>query len=292
MLQTLKVWAFRKYYRFISAGGWRGYHSAIHWGALEMPSPAGPVHGRIYNSTAGADKPVIVYFHGGGWVIGDLDTHHPFCQALSQRCDCTVIAVDYRLAPEYPFPAAPDDCLAAVAWISDHLDDFGPSNGQLVIAGDSAGGNLAVCTCLGLDDATREKIAGAMVIYPVVDHYSAGFPSYVERATGQKLTSNIMHWFWDTYLAGIDPRGPEAARAFPLQAGNLASLPATLLVTAEYDPLRDEGKAFSDRLRETGVNVHYRHFPDAAHGFACSEGPCKDHRALLDDVADWLAGLG
>ena len=292
MLQKLRVWAFRKYYRFICARAWRGHHSDIHWGALEMPSPAGPLHGRIYNSTAGADKPVIVYFHGGGWVIGDLETHHPFCEALSQRCDCTVIAVDYRLAPEHPFPAAPDDCLAAVAWIADHLGDFGPSNGQMVIAGDSAGGNLAVCTCLALDDTTRKKIAGALAIYPVVDHYSADFPSYVERATGQTLTSNIMRWFWDTYLAAIDHQGPEAARAFPLQAGNLASLPATLLVTAEYDPLRDEGKAFADRLREAGVNVHYRHFADAAHGFACSEGPGTDHQALLDDITAWLAGLG
>ncbi len=291
MLQKIKVWGFRKYYRFISARGWKGHRSEIHWGALEIPSSAGPIHGRIYNSGAGADKPVVVYFHGGGWVIGDLETHHPFCQELSARCDCTVIAVDYRLAPEHPFPAGPEDCLAAVKWIAGHIGDFGPSNGRLVVAGDSAGGNLATCTCLELDPATRDRIAGAAVLYPAVDHYTAGFPSYVERATGQTLTSNFMVFFWDTYLAGVDHRGPEAARAFPLHSDRLASLPPTLLVTAEFDPLRDEGRAFAEKLRAAGVQLHYRHFERAAHGFACSEGPNQDYVALLDDMAAWLEGL-
>ena len=117
MFQAIKVWGLRKYYRFISARGWRGHDSDIHWGGLEIPGAAGPIHGRIYNAGAGGDRPVMVYFHGGGWVIGDLQTHHPFCLELARRCHCTVIAVDYRLAPEHPFPAALDDARAATVWM-------------------------------------------------------------------------------------------------------------------------------------------------------------------------------
>ncbi len=291
MLQAIKVWALRKYYRFISARGWRGYRSDIHWGGLEIPSPAGPIHGRIYNASAGGDKPLIVYFHGGGWTIGDLATHHPFCQELAGRGACTVIAIDYRLAPEHPFPAAPEDCLHAVHWIADHLGDFGPSNGRLVIAGDSAGGNLAAVTCLELDADTRAKVSGALLIYPAVEYHDAGFASYVERATGQTLTASLMRWFWATYLAGTDPTSDRAGRAFPLRSRQLGSLPPTLLVTAEFDPLRDEGIAFGDKLRQAGVELQYRHFDNAAHGFACSEGPNDDYQSLMAGVTAWLDQL-
>jgi acetyl esterase len=291
LFQAFKVWAFRKYYRFISARGWKGHSSDVHWGALEIPSDAGPIHGRIYNSSAGADKPLIVYFHGGGWVIGDLQTNHPFCLELAQRCDTTVIAIDYRLAPEHPFPAGPDSCLAAIRWIAGHIGDFGPSNGRLVIGGDSAGGNLAAASCLELEEPVRALVAGALILYPAVDHYHAAFPSYTERATGQTLTTSFMFWFWDTYLAGADPASPAVQRAFPLRSDDLGSLPPTLLVTAEFDPLRDEGKAFGDKLREAGVDLQYRHFDNAAHGFACSEGPNEDYQAMMVDVTGWLGRL-
>ena len=290
MFQAIKVWGLRKYYRFISARGWRGHDSDIHWGGLEIPGAAGPIHGRIYNAGAGGDRPVMVYFHGGGWVIGDLETHHPFCLELARRCQCTVIAVDYRLAPEHPFPAAPDDCLAAVRWIADHIEDFGPSDGRLVIGGDSAGGNLSLVSCLSLDTEARGLVAGALVLYPVVDHYAAGFPSYVERARGQTLTSDFMHFFLDTYLAGTSAdRAGE--KAFPLHSTALDTLPPTLLITAEFDPLRDEGRAMADKLQEAGVPLHFRHFETAAHGFACSEGPNDNYLALMADVESWLAEL-
>ena len=289
MLQKIKTWALRRYYRIISARAWKGQHSTIHWGAVEIPSPTGqPIHGRLYNASGGAERPLVIYFHGGGWVIGDLQTHHPFCLALSEHADCTVIAIDYRLAPEHAYPAAADDCLTAVRWIAEHIADFGPSNGKLVIAGDSAGGNLAACTCLALDGALREQVAGAALIYPAVDHYTAAHASYEERATGQALTRSLMQWFWDTYLAG--KAGDE--RVFPLRANSLAQMPPTLLVTAEFDPLRDEGIAFAEKLGADGVEVHYRHFADAAHGFACSEGANADHRELLDMHAQWMRSLG
>ncbi|MEJ2530505.1 MAG: alpha/beta hydrolase fold domain-containing protein, partial [Halioglobus sp.] len=136
MFQRLKVWGLRRFYHHISDRGWKGRIGPPTWNPLQIPGPAGPIHARMYASQSGSNRPLIVYFHGGGWVIGDLDTHHPFCQTLSDRSGCTVISIDYRLAPEHPFPAALDDCLTATRWIAGHIGDFGPSNHTLVVAGD------------------------------------------------------------------------------------------------------------------------------------------------------------
>ncbi|PLW69712.1 alpha/beta hydrolase [Pseudohalioglobus lutimaris] len=292
MFQQLKAWLLRRYYRIISARSWRGHSSDIHWGGLSIPSPAGPIHGRLYNAGGGADKPLIVFFHGGGWVLGGLETHHPFCLELSDKTSCTVIAVDYRLAPEHVFPAAAEDCLAAVNWIAGHLNDFGPCNGKLVIAGDSAGGNLAASACLALNETVRAQVAGALLIYPAVDDYAAEHASYTEHAKSQPLTADLMRWFWDTYLGQLGKQAASSQGAFPLQADNIDHLPATLLVTAEADPLRDEGIAFAEKLRAAGVAVNYRHFEQAAHGFASSSGPNADHKALMSMIAGWIeAGL-
>ena len=138
MLQKLKVWVLRKYYRYVSARGWKGHIEDAPYSTLQIPTTTGFVAARMYASQAGADKPLIVYFHGGGWVIGDLETHHAYCQALSERSGCTVVAVEYRLAPEHPFPAAADDSLETTRWLADNLHQLGPCNGTLVIAGDSA----------------------------------------------------------------------------------------------------------------------------------------------------------
>jgi acetyl esterase len=289
--QAIKVWGFRKYYRFISARGWKGKMDPPRWNALEIPGPAGPIHARMFSDHSREDRPLIVYYHGGGHVIGDLDTHTPFCHMLHRRSGCNVIAVDYRLAPEHPFPAAPDDCLAAARWIAGHIGDFGSSDHRIVLAGDSAGANLASVACLEAEPELREKIAGEVIIYPIVDHYNAGFPSHVERATGQTLTAKIVVFFLDTYLGGSEPEGAAAQRAFPLRSDRLASLPPTFMVTAEFDPLRDEGKAYSDKLRDAGVSLQYRHFETAAHGFACSEGPNDNFEAMMDDLIAWLDQL-
>jgi len=290
--QAIKVWVLRRYYRFVSAGHWRGHRSSTCGAALDIPGPAGPIHARLYRGARSAEHPLIVFFHGGGWVIGDLDTHDPFCRVLCERTGSTVIAIDYRRAPEHPYPAAADDCLAAVRWVADHVGDFGPTDHELVVAGDSAGGNLAACTCLALDESTRGRVVGEVLIYPAADHYSAGYGSYVEKATGQLLTSKLMFWFWDTYLDKLARQPEQAQRAFPLRSERLGSLPPTFLVTAENDPLRDEGRVCADRLAEAGVPVTYRHFGLAAHGFACSEGPTADFEAMMSDLAAWIGGLG
>jgi acetyl esterase len=292
LLLAIRVAAFRSYYRISSALTWRGHVHPGPFVDLHIPvTGATTIRARLYNNALGGMKPLIVYIHGGGWVIGSVATHHPFCQALSAATGCSIIALDYRLAPGHAFPAAQDDCLAATQWIARHAAQLGTSNNRLVIAGDSAGGTLATCTCLEIDPGDRENIAGQVLIYPATEHYNAGFASYVDRATGQTLTTGIMHWFWDTYLGGLSPNDASAKRAFPLRAAGLASLPATLLVTAEKDPLRDEGKAYAAALKQAGVAVTHAHFASAEHGFACSQGPHADFRDFMQRLTAWLAQL-
>ena len=291
MMQTLRVGFFRKFYRFGSWLSWRGKTPAVVHSVRQLPTEAGNLGSRVYAQADGADKPLIVYFHGGGWVIGDLQTHHPFCQAFSHHTGCTLISIDYRLAPEHTFPAAHNDCLAAAKWIAEHINELGPANGKMILAGDSAGANLAVCSALSLDPAVASKVAGEILIYPVTDHYSVPYASYEECATGQALTRDVMHWFWDTYLGATAPESDEVALARPIQADNLSSLPPTLLITAERDPLRDEGRQFAQKCEDAGVTVDYKHYEDVEHGFACSEGPTPQFQAFIDQTRDWLRTL-
>ncbi len=291
LLQTIKVWTLRHYYRFTSAWSWRGQHREIPHCEWQIPTVDRVIPARLYSNEQGAGKPLIIYIHGGGWVIGDLESHHPFCLALSEVTGCSVIALDYRLAPEHPFPAGQDDCLAATRWLCDNAARSTPCNGRLLVAGDSAGGNLAAATCLELTPSQRENIIGQVLIYPVTDHHSAGFGSYAEKAEGQMLTASLMAWFWDTYLGAHAESEPAAQRAFPRRSPGLASLPPTLLITAENDPLRDEGRFFAEQLQQAGVPVTYHHFLGADHGFACSNGPSEDFKLFTGQLADWLARL-
>lgn len=292
LLQKLKVWSLRRFYRLESAWTWRKDSSNIAHTDLQIPVGDGATIGaRLYVNGLGAEKPLILYIHGGGWVIGDIETHHPACRALAQHTGCSVISLDYRLAPESPFPTAQDDCLAAATWIAEQGAALAPCNGKLVISGDSAGGNLAACVCLEADAALRAVTIGQLLIYPLVDHYSSPYKSQIEKATGQMLTTSLMQWFWDKYLGDQQPDGPKVQRAFPIRAASHAGLPPTLLVTAENDPLRDEGIAYTETLRAAGVTVDYRHFEDADHGFACGHGPSKDFYSFIDTVKSWLSKL-
>ena len=289
MLQTLKVALMRFYYRFENWRAWRTSNVDGAAKAMQLRTAQGLINARLYPGERAAERPLVLYFHGGGWVIGDLRTHHPYCLRLASQSGCTVIAVDYRRAPAQPFPAAQDDCLAAARAVVEQRGDFGPSNGSLVLAGDSAGGHLSICTALQADRTLREALGGLLLSYPVLDHYSQPYDSYVSCARGQALTSDLMRWFWDCYLGAVDPQSDEAQRAFPIRSEQLAGLPPTLICTAGRDPLRDEGQALAQRLREAGVALRSEHYPDSEHGFACSMGPTRDFRAWLDCCAEWLA---
>ena len=284
----LKTRVYRALYRFQNWRAWRApslrRESQGHILLGERPIPA-----QLYRGSAAAERALLVYFHGGGWVIGDLQTHHAYCRALSAASGASLIAVDYRRAPEHCFPAAQDDCLAATRAIAARQEEFGASSGGLILAGDSAGGHLALCTALAAEPALRARLQALVLTYPVVDHYSASYPSYRECATGQGLTLALMRWFWDSYLGDSDPGAETTRRAFPIRSEALGELPPTLLCTAGRDPLRDEGMALVEALREAGAATDYEHYPDAEHGFACSMGPGADYRHWLQRCAGWIA---
>jgi acetyl esterase len=291
LLQAFKIWGLRRFYRLESAWSWRKDKSNVAHTDLQIPVGDTSIGARLYVNSLGTEKPLILYLHGGGWVIGDIETHHPVCRALAHHTGCSVISLGYRLAPEHRFPTAQDDCLAAATWIAGQGAGLAPCNGKLVVSGDSAGGNLAACICLEADAPLRATIIGQLLIYPAVDHYSSPYKSLVEKATGQMLTTSLMQWFWDTYLGDQLSTEPTVQRGFPIRAASHKGLPPTLLITAENDPLRDEGIAYSEALRAAGVAIDYRHFKDADHGFACSQGPSEDFRSFVDTVKTWLSKL-
>jgi acetyl esterase len=225
-----------------------------------VPSPAGDLPVRIYTPEGSTDDtPVVVYFHGGGWVLCDLDTHDRTTRRLSRDLEAVVVSVDNRLAPEFRWPAAAEDALAAVTWARQTHDPR-----KLVVAGDSAGGNLAAVVCLMARDEGGPTIDHQLLIYPVIDG-AMDTPSYEENATGYFLTATHMQWYWDQYLG---PDG-EAAHPYasPLRADDLSGLPPASILTAELDPLRDEGNAYADALAAAGVDSELHVAQGLFHGF-------------------------
>jgi len=234
---------------------------------LEADGPHGAIPLRLYRPAGVADSrrlPVVVFFHGGGWVIGDLETHDVLCRQVTAEAGVSVIAVDYRLAPEHKFPAAVDDAWAATRWIAAHAAELSVNPERLAVGGDSAGGNLAAVVALLARDAGGPRIALQILLYPVTDLVSES-QSYADLADGYMLTRDSMRWFRAQYLA----REEDAAdwRVSPLRAPSLAGLPPALVVTAGYDPLRDEGEAYAKKLRNAGVSVDAVSFGSMIHGF-------------------------
>ncbi len=229
-----------------------------------IPGPAGAIPVRLYRPQTDAPLPVLLYFHGGGWVIGSLDTHDSTCRDLARQAGCAVVSVDYRLAPEHPYPAAADDCYAATCYVAANGAELGVDGSRLAIGGDSAGGNLGAVVAQMARDKDGPRLAFQLLIYPVTD---ADFTraSYVENAEGYLLETASMRWFWDHYVP--DPARRAEAYCAPLRAADLAGLPPALLITAEFDPLRDEGEAYGRRLEEAGVAVAARRYDGMIHGF-------------------------
>jgi acetyl esterase len=223
----------------------------------------GPLRARIYRPEGAGPFPTVAYFHGGGWVIGDLDTHDNMCRDLCRGARAVVVAVDYRLAPEHPFPAAVDDTAAATRWVVAHAAELG-GNPTVGVAGDSAGGNLSAVVAQQLRDAGT-ALAAQFLIYPAVDHAQADYASLAQNAKGYFLETTTMAWFYGHYAGTIaDPLDPRLA---PLRHTDLTRLPPAVVVTAEFDPLRDSGAAYAEALRAAGNQVDYLAGPGMVHGF-------------------------
>lgn len=230
-----------------------------------IPGPAGNIPVRIYTPEGTGPFPVLVYFHGGGWVIGNLETHDNGCRQIANAAGCIVVSVDYRLAPEHKFPAAADDCYAATQWVAENASALNGDPARIAVGGDSAGGNLAAVVSLMARDKGGPPLMYQVLIYPVTGYHTPGTPSYQENAEGYFLTRDDMIWFWNHYLNSEDEsKHPYAS---PLQAASLQGLPPALVLTAEYDPLRDEGELYAARLQEAGVPVIQRRYNGLIHGF-------------------------
>jgi acetyl esterase len=252
-----------------------------------VPGADGPLPARLYvPEGAATPSPLLVYLHGGGWVIGDLDTHDPVCRFLAREARVRVLSVAYRLAPEHPFPAAVDDALAAWRGAVAAAGSVGADPARVAIGGDSAGGTLAAVTCLALRDAGEPLPAFQLLIYPGTD-MAARTRSYDLFGEGFYLTEAEMDWFKDQYLP--DPADRVDWRASPLRAKDLRGLPPAWVATAGFDPLRDEGEAYAQRLVDAGVRVAPRRFPGLIHGFANTAPRVRSAAAALREGATLLA---
>lgn len=259
---------------------------------IEIPGPAGPIPARLYRPLALRQSdglaPALLYFHGGGWVIGDLDTHDVVCRTLAADGELLVISVDYRLAPEHKFPAAAHDAIAATEWIVKSAHDLGIDPARIVIAGDSAGGNLTAVSCIHGRD-TGLNIAGQVLIYPATD-FAMAHPSHHDPDTYVFLTGPAIRWFRDHYFNSL--ADGDSWKASPARVAELEGLPPTFLLTAGADPLHDEGRDFADRLKAAGVPVAYRSYPGQFHGFVTMGKLLPTAGEALREITLWLKTLG
>jgi acetyl esterase/lipase len=256
---------------------------------LAIPSPTGSIPARLYTPlklrNANGLAPCLVFFHGGGWVIGDLDTHDVVCRKLADEGQLIVFSVDYRLAPEHRFPAAVDDAIAATKWIAGHAKELGIDGARLLVGGDSAGGNLAAVVAISARDGDGPAISGQVLIYPATD-FAMTHPSHREPETSILLTQSVIRWFRDHYLNGISDINDW--RASPARAKTFAGLPPAYVLTAGADPLRDEGDEYAKRLKEAGVAVTYRTFPGQFHGFFTMGKLLQQANVAASDIGVWL----
>lgn len=229
-----------------------------------IPGPAGEIPVRIYTPQGDGPFPALVFFHGGGWVICNLDTHDSTCRSLANGAGCVVVSVDYRLAPEHKFPAAPEDCYAATQWVAKNAAELNADASRIAVGGDSAGGNLTAVVTQMARDQKGPRLVFQLLIYPATD-FGMNTPSIEENGTGYFLTKDDMIWFMSHYLnSDEDKTNPLAS---PMLATNLSGLPPALIITAQYDPLRDEGELYGQKLREAGVPVTISRYEGVIHGF-------------------------
>jgi acetyl esterase len=251
-----------------------------------VAGPGGDLRLRIYRPAGPGPFPLLAFFHGSGFVLCSLDTHDGMCRHLCAGVGCLVVSVDYRLAPEHKYPAGLDDCVFATRWIADHAAELEGDADRIIVAGDSAGGNLAAAAALCLRDQSGPRLIGQLLIYPVTDYHMPGTPSYRDNADGYGLTRDTMVWFWDHYLT--DPS--EAANPYvsPLRAQDFSGLPPALVITAEYDPLRDEGEHYAEKLRAAGTPAITSRWDGMNHGFFFWVGKVDKAGEAMSESCRWL----
>ncbi|AMM31541.1 Lipase/esterase [Sinomonas atrocyanea] len=233
---------------------------------LRIPGPQGGIPARLYRPASDQRLPLVVFFHGGGWTVNDLDTHDRLCAILAKKSGCAVLSVDYRRSPEAKYPAAVDDAYSAYRWALDNARSLGADANATALAGDSSGGTLAAAVSLLSRDRRGPRADYQLLLYPALDYFEPSTPSYEERGKGYSLDKRFMEWSWRNYLP--DSWDRDDPYLFPLRAHDLKGLPKTLVLTAEFDPLRDEGTAYAERLQQAGVLVEHIHLDDQMHGFA------------------------
>ncbi|WP_158058624.1 alpha/beta hydrolase [Halorussus halophilus] len=255
---------------------------------LSIPGSNTEIPVRVYHDDPDEQAPVLVYYHGGGWVLGTLDSIGGVCRRLARRGECVVVSVDYRLAPENTFPAAVDDAYAAVEWVVENAETFGGDPEKVAVGGTSAGGNLATVTALRTRETDEANVAHQFLFYPITD-YAFDTDSYAENGEGPLLTERDMRWFWDHYLRSeVDGANPYAS---PLRAPDLSGVPPATVLTCGFDPLRDEGVAYVERLREADVEVSHDHHPDMPHGFLSMSESVGVADEALEAVGETLRNL-
>jgi acetyl esterase len=259
---------------------------------LAIPSPHGLIPARIYTPMKLRQKnglaPGLVFFHGGGWVIGDLDSHDVVCRKLADEGQLIVVSVDYRRAPEHKFPAAIDDAVAATSWIAGQATELGIDAARLLVGGDSAGGNLAAVVAIAAREGKGPAISGQVLIYPATD-FAMTHPSHSEPETSILLTHSVIRWFRDHYLNGA--ADIHDWRASPARASSLIGLPPAFVLTAGADPLRDEGEEYARRLKDAGVAVTHRSFPGQFHGFFTMGKLLQQANVAASEIGAWLKAL-
>jgi acetyl esterase len=253
---------------------------------IRVAGPAGPLAVRLYRPSAARNLPLIVFFHGGGFVVCDIETHDPLCRALANESGAAVASVDYRRAPETRFPGPLEDCYAALTQLAEHGARHGLDTGRLAVCGDSAGGNLAAAVALLVRERGGPKLRHQALFYPVMDA-ACDSPSMRELSVGYMLSRAVMQWYWGCYLAR--PADADNPLASPLRAPSLAGLPGATVVTAEFDPLRDEGEHYVERLRNAGVVVTARRYLGMIHGFASMPYVTDVANRAIADVGGDLA---
>jgi acetyl esterase len=253
---------------------------------ITVETSEGSLRARLYRpATDAALRPALVFFHGGGWVLGDLDSHDILCRRLSIAGNSNIIAFDYRLAPERKFPAAVDDAIAATEWVFENTSTLQFDSDRIGVGGDSAGANLAATVTHHFRDEVAQRIAFQLLIYPVVDS-TFSYPSHALDEPGLPVLGSTMLWFRDFYLNSKDDQ--KDWRASPLLAKNFFNLPPSYVLTAGYDPLADEGTAYVARLSEAGVPVFHRHFPGQIHGFLTMGAQFPTTECALFDIGKWI----